>query len=358
MIKAHRTTYRVSFLLLLSCWIHSPLFAQDENLSFLRINVLRPAEEKIDPSIHSIYILPSSFILTGSFTGIDSDGNIPQYNPEPGQLAANTIHSFSKVLQNSPTLLLKIDSLGIQHGTGYSLTWEYIDSLCAQKKTDAVLCLEKIDIQCKAEISEQLQMFSYSDNTGSFSDEYYYVDRYSCGYICNTTTEWRLYFPGKHEVKGWNIHIADTCNSLSSGSTHRSAFSKKDLSMLTERATYYSGNRFACYISPSWKTVERAYFLGGNREMKKAARLLRKGNVKEAAILWKKVARTSHGKVAQYARYNLILVSEIRGQAEEAYRTAMDLWKISNLPEAYFYAGILKDCIKDEQLVKAQLRPQ
>lgn len=357
MLRVLINTYLLSVLIFLG-WCFCPsLSAQNQDLSFIKVNILQPAEERIDPIVHSIFILPASSALSTSFTGIDSDGKVIQSITESSNLAIKTIRSFSKILQNSPIFSLNADSSGIQSGPGYFLTWLDIDSLCAIKKTEAVLCLEKTSIFCKAAINKQTQIFQYSDNTGSFSEDYYYVDQYSCEYRTSATTEWRLYIPKIREVKGWKIQIADTCNSLLSGSTHRSAFSERDLSMLTQRITFLSGKRFAYYISPTWIPVERAFFADGNRDLKRAAKHIRKGNVREAALLWKKVARTSHGKISQYARFNLILVSEIRGQAEEAYRAALDLWKISNLPEAFIYSEVLKACIDNEQMVRAQLKP-
>lgn len=89
--------------------------------------------------------------------------------------------------------------------------------------------------------------------------------------------------------------------------------------IVLDEATRIVAGKITNYLVPTWKSVDRVYFVGGCVEMRDASICMNEGDWQEAQNTWKGLYdRLRKGKTKARAAYNIALSYEMLGNIEEA----------------------------------------
>ncbi len=83
-------------------------------------------------------------------------------------------------------------------------------------------------------------------------------------------------------------------------------------------AAEISAANFAQYITPHWLQVDRMYYKSGNKEMRKAEKLMKQNKWLEAAEIWKKTIKSKNKQIVAKSMFNLALACEMEGDVDAA----------------------------------------
>jgi tetratricopeptide (TPR) repeat protein len=137
-------------------------------------------------------------------------------------------------------------------------------------------------------------------------------------YVFGITADWRIYDPSTNQI----LLEKSTRDSISyevNGKT-RDIVEKKLPSNLSaaEKAGILTGEQFARSILPTYKTVLRYYYGGGNKALRQATTFVRFRNWDEASEIWEAQLENANLSVKAKIWYNLALLSEMEGRPDEA----------------------------------------
>ncbi|MFP4025881.1 MAG: DUF6340 family protein [Thiohalospira sp.] len=118
--------------------------------------------------------------------------------------------------------------------------------------------------------------------------------------------------------------------------------------------SYFAAMDYANRIFPSWQTETRQYFIFGNKDFEKAAKLAEQSRWLEAAELWDQYLNDIDREIASRANFNMAVASEILGEIDLAIKYAVKSYQIKSKSRTKYYINILK---KRQQEIK-QLQKQ
>ncbi len=210
-----------------------------------------------------------------------------------------------------------------------SLTLAQVKQICEEFKVDALLTLENFYEQVNT--SFQVETGNIYTNGVSYKE---YIADVQVAYHSN----WKLYQP-LEKLMVAKFEVKDTIFWERNGPSLQETYEL--LPTIKEAlisGAIENGENLASYISPSWKTEDRFYYITNNKDADKAVTLLKKNDWKGAREIWMKYSTSNSAGFRSKIEYNLALASEMNGAYKEAAEWANKSirTRYSKMAEDYF----------------------
>lgn len=232
------------------------------------------------------------------------------------------------------------------HNSVGKLSGAQINSLCKMYNADAVIAVNRINIQD--------EIFEYY-NGGS---EEFYNDL-----EVKVKTDWAVFYPDK---KVQNIQFLDSF--LWQSGDYNRVRSRDKLPKRYDAlvdASILTGTNVAARMIPRWEKEDRVFFSSGNKQMTQAMDSVSKTNWAGAIELWKNAAATAkNAKIKYQSFHNIANAYEIKGDMDKAIeyaKRALDTYSESTNTrdnDGYIIATSYQNLInrkKEMDLIKRQL---
>ncbi len=317
--------------------------------AYLNIDVLEPAELTVPAGVDT-----TVFLVSAPGPLMD-DKLLVQYKDKELEslkkalfildtIAINKIREgLQAILALSPKYtqdtLLKLD---LRNTEGWTikepLSPEQISILMEELRTDMLISLDD---------------YAVSDSFFTYMD--YESYRIAAVMQMRTMTRWHLYLPGMDTAFA-KIQQYDTIVWDGYGTTESLAYNYLPEEIDAMREAFYSaGERVGMVIAPVWYEVERFYFTGPGRSLRKAGMLAKQGKWTEAGEIWKKMAYEERPSRAAKACYNMALLCETRDLLLPAIDWAIKSNKLDPKPYAREYIKVLGQRYKNYLKLKEQM---
>jgi hypothetical protein len=216
------------------------------------------------------------------------------------------------------------------------LSWDEVDRLCKESKTDALFSLELFDTDTKIDYSTTKKDIKTPLGTVPAIEHHANMQTL-------VKTGWRIYDPQNRIIVD-EIPMSDQITSSGNGINPvvaaKALMGRKDA---VKQVSEQVGQAYALRIIPYWIRVSREYYVKGTDNFKIAKRKARTGNWDEAAKHWEKELNNSKGKIAGRACYNMAIINEINGNLDEAVNWAQKSYEDYNNKRALDYVRILNN---------------
>jgi hypothetical protein len=251
------------------------------------ISVLEPATTTLPASVQKISILPLPGIPAkpGIFDSLHFIK--PRAGANIRDIKMGYLHGIYDVMSSSPRFrkVVLSDTSDIKTISKGYLYWNDIERICSHDSTDVLLVLNKA--------------VSYD----IWEPSTYLKDYYDGYYVLLSHTIWSIYLPEEQQILT-RFKFSDTL--MMTGD-----FSNLEFNGLLYDACYASGKRAGTKLCPHWNdTAKRYFYLGPGKDLKTAARFVRKNQWYDAALIWNKLAEGEKNKKASRAAFNLALAYE------------------------------------------------
>lgn len=199
----------------------------------------------------------------------------------------------------------------LPHGeTPEPLSWNYVEALCNQFSTDALIVLENIAMRTITSYQSQKEYYGYSyDKTYFASIDFYY------------RAHWRIYNPKNQQIIVDYVTTKDTLYWDSYDSDLITVFSKLPT---IKGACYETGIKAASdlskIISPKWESETRYYYVISDDSIDKSISLAADGNWEEARKNWYGYINEGNSIKRSKTLFNLGLACEMTGDLPEAIK--------------------------------------
>jgi hypothetical protein len=227
------------------------------------------------------------------------------------------------------------------------MQWDSVEKICRENNTDALFSLELFDTESKLNYSASPAQV----NLGVTSLP---AIAHQVNMATSVKTGWRIYDPSTRTILDEYILGEDIS---ASGSGINPAVAASSLIGRKEAVTdvgIKAGEAYADRILPYWIRVSRDYFVSGNENFVTAKRKAQAGNWDGAAQLWLQETKSTDGKLAGRACYNMAIISEINGDLDGAIQWAQKSYENYNIRLALHYVNILKNRQRQNELLKSQ----
>jgi len=231
------------------------------------------------------------------------------------------------------------------------LTQEDVQRLCNQYQADAVIALEAFDSDISV-VTEPRQN-KRTENGVEIIDNYFEAIE-----TVQITMGWRLYSKASGAII--DEHRLFSARSFSNaGKT--ADLARKGLLFPGEairQTGFEGGDAYGIRIAPSWVTYNREIYTRAKRfgSMKRAGKMARRGDWKEAADIWEKLAAHPQQKVARRAAYNRAVASEFLGNYDEALQWARKAADKFGSKKANIYISVLKSRLAELDRLDQQMK--
>ena len=270
------------------------LFASCTTVQYISYDRLHPASVNFPEQIRRVGVVNYVPEVLESKTGIwEGDGKVA--TEMLAQEIAGTRYFDQVVIVDSA---LRTSSMSVDE----SLSEAWVDSLIQVLDVDALLAVERIQVELKQSemfIPETMAIVPAVDAI---------VTPVVKTYI--STRSVPLFTVSKSDTLSWAFNPSLT------------------VGQLLKEASEYAATIPMAYILPYWKEMDRYYFDGGDADMRDAGVYVREQNWEDAAQLWQSVYEKKGGKKKMRAAYNLALYSEMQddfSKAEEYLKVAASL---------------------------------
>ncbi len=322
--------------------------------STARMPVLEPALVDVPPEVTTIGVIDRSApanvgehiigtlegILTGEAIGANREGR------------ASAVDALVRALEESPRYRVVRPNLTPQQaGTGLfdrPLDHRAVQRICREAGCDALLSLEAFNSSSTIHFDGRTYPSLQQINAGSGPAE---LERNT-----RVLTAWRLYDAHDDRIldatreftrsRTWSRR-ADTFDEAARGL----ASQLQTVRTLGGVAGYDFGRR----IAPTWVTVTRRYYGGGNPELRQARRYVRVNDWDGAASIWEDLQGHHRPRVVGKAAYNLALSYEAQGQLQEALAQARQASVVLHNPRTRGYVRSLERRIAAQERLERQM---
>jgi hypothetical protein len=320
----------------------------------LYLNVTEPAPVTVPAYIKSVGVINRSMptdetkafdvidkVLSLEGKNLDKDGAGESIKGLSDELLNNNRFTEVKALNNIDFRTPKLEFFPTP------LTWEIVDQICKETKTDALFSLEKYDTDTQINYSNR--KIEKKTPLGVIPLTEHQADMQTI-----VKTGWRIYDPvGKRILdeyvyqesivfsgKGVNPILAATA-----------LIGRKDA---VNQVSNKAGHGYALRLLPIRIRVYRDYYVKGTDNFKIARRKAQVGKWDEAGSLWEKETTNSSMKIAGRACYNMGIINEINGNLEEALKWAQKSYEDYNNKLAIRYVRILENRRYKTDVLKMQ----
>jgi hypothetical protein len=309
----------------------------------LYLNVIEPAPVTIPPYIKVVGVINRSTptdetkvidvidkVLSLEGTKLDKDG------------ANESIKGLSDELLNNKrftnvTTLNDIDFRTPKTGLFPTpLTWEIVDKICNETKTDALFSLEMFDTDTR--INYSTHTVEIKTILGTIPAIEHQADMETL-----VKTGWRIYDPASKTILDeylYNESLQSSGKGINPVLAASALTGRKDaVNNVSNRA----GRAYALRLLPIRIRVMRDYYVKGTNNFKIAKRKAQVGKWDEAGALWEKETNNSSTKIAGRACYNFAIINEINGDLDNALKWAQKSYEDYNNNLALRYVRILEN---------------
>ncbi len=282
----------------------------------------RPPKVQIPDEIQSLTLMNRS--LTGEFRNFNEDSLQRYFYRKEFKVNTNVLDSMASdtCLQAIGELLYESDRFdvvipverNIPRDSKYyiieqPLDWDYVDNVCKNYNTDALLVMEKyvnrVNTRFEAEV-DQL----HSDGSANYS--YFYAS-----YDVIYDSFFRIYYPAKKEIVG-QIFISDTIFWENGDVDQRTLF--KNLGSI-KKGLISTGIKVALdldsYISPAWIPDDRGIFII-DKKNETEQKLIGDSDWTQLAEYWQPLTESKNRSVRSKAEFNMALACELDGRIDDA----------------------------------------
>ena len=188
------------------------------------------------------------------------------------------------------------------------LSWNYVESICEQFKTDALIVLENQAMHTNTNYKTQHEFIDFSSEK-----------TYLASVNFKSRTHWRIYDPKKKQIIVDHQKNEDSLYWESYEYDLRTTFRKlpsiKDAAIQTAVQNAVS---FSDLIAPSWVEETRYYFVLDDTLIDKSVTLASDGNWEAAYENWKPFAEQGKSVKKSKIMFNLALAAEMNGNLDLA----------------------------------------
>jgi hypothetical protein len=320
----------------------------------LYLNVVEPASVTLPPYIKSVGVINRSIptdetkaldVLDKAFSlegvNLDKDGALESIRGLSDELLNNTrfievktlndINFRTSALSNFPT----------------ALTWEIVDKICSETKTDALFSLEKFDTD--THLNYSTRKVDMKTPLGTIPALEHQVDMNTL-----VKTGWRIYDPSSKMILDeyiYNESIVFSGKGINPLLAASALVGRKDA---VNQVSNKAGHGYAMRIIPYRVRVMRDYYVKGTNNFKIARRKAQVGKWDDAGHLWEKDTSNSSSKIAGRASYNMAIINEINGDLDSALKWAQKSYEDTNNKLALRYVRILENRRYKNGVLKTQ----
>ncbi len=322
--------------------------------SLMSLSVPKPAPVSIPSNIKSVAIVNRTRASneTQTLDAIHKVISLETNDLQATGARASIQGLADELMKNSRfTQVKKLSGLDLRsYGAGVfptAMLWDSVTEICQKSKTDALFSLELFDTESKLNYaSSPTNVNLVGVNVSSIN--------HLLSISTNVKTGWRIYDPSTRTILDEYILGRDLS---SSGSGINPAVAASELigrKEAVKEVGIQAGQAYASRILPYWIRVSRDYFVGGDQNFKTAQRKAQSGNWDGAAAIWLEETKSSEGKLAGRACYNMAIIAEINGDLDGAIQWAQKSYETYNIRIALNYINILKYRKQQNDLLKSQ----
>lgn len=296
-----------------------------------QVEIPQTPQIKISDSIQSFTILNHS--LTPEFQNFNKDSlqlSFYKQNFTANKILLDSIVSDSiiktlgEILYNSERFDIvipverNISRLLPFNQTPTPLDWDYVESICNQFHTDALIVLENVAMRAVTNYQVQVEFIDFHYKKSHYAS----IDFYS-------RAHWRIYDPKKKLILIDYKMNEDTLFWDSKEIYLKTTFEK--LPSIKE-AAFQTGDKiaqdFGEKISPNWVEESRYYYVVNDSAIDESVRLAAKGDWNGALQNWLKYSETGNSVKRSKIMLNLALAYEMTGDLSTAISTVIESQKI------------------------------
>jgi hypothetical protein len=227
------------------------------------------------------------------------------------------------------------------------LTWEIIEKICSETKTDALFALEKFDTDTHINYSNR--KVDMKTPLGTIPGIEHQANMETL-----VKTGWRIYDPSSKSILDeyvFNQSVVFSGRGINPLIAASALVGRKDA---VNQVSNKAGHGYALRIIPYRLRVMRDYYVKGTNNFKIAKRKAQVGKWDEAGLLWEKETGNSSSKIAGRACYNMAIINEINGDLESALKWAQKSYEDTNNKLALRYVRILENRQYKSGILKIQ----
>ena len=215
------------------------------------------------------------------------------------------------------------------------LTWEIVQKICNETKTDALFSLEKFDTDTHLNYStRKVDMKTPLGNIPGIEHQ--------ANMETIIKTGWRIYDPVSKQILDeyvYNESVVFTGRGINPLLAASALVGRKEA---VNQVSNKAGHGYAMRIIPFRVRVMRDYYVKGTNNFKIARRKAQVGKWDEAGLLWEKETTNPSVKVSGRACYNMAIINEINGDLDSALKWAQKSYEDTNNKLALRYVRILQ----------------
>jgi hypothetical protein len=227
------------------------------------------------------------------------------------------------------------------------LTWEIIEKICRETKTDALFSLEKFDTDTHLNYSNR--KVEMKTPLGTIPGIEHQANMETL-----VKTGWRIYDPSSKLILDeyiYNHSVVFSGRGINPLVAASALVGRKDA---VNQVSNKAGHGYALRIIPYRLRVMRDYYVKGTNNFKIAKRKAQVGKWDEAGLLWEKETANASLKIAGRACYNMAIINEINGDLESALKWAQKSYEDTNNKLALQYVRILENRQYKSGILKLQ----
>jgi len=191
------------------------------------------------------------------------------------------------------------------------LSWNFVEALCRQFQTDALIVLENLALRTITHYKSLREYYDYTyERTYYASIDFYY------------RAHWRIYDPAKQQILVDYITSKDTLywdsNEFDLATTFQNLPTVKQAAIEAAIKTAIDLNTL---ITPKWRKETRYYYVVNNDSIDQSIRLAAEGKWEDARENWATYSQTGSNNLRSKVLFNLALAQEMTGNLDEAIHT-------------------------------------
>ena len=320
----------------------------------LYLNVVEPAPVTLPSYIKNVGVknrsIPSDKtkaldvmdkVLSLEGVNLDKDGAMESIRGLTDELTVNTRFNEIKTLSDIDFRTSALTDFPAP------LSWEIVQKVCSETKTDALFSLEKFDTDTHLNYSNR--KVDIKTPLGTIPGIEHQANMETM-----VKTGWRIYDPNSKQVLDeyiYNESIMFTGRGVNPLIAASALVGRKDA---VNQVSNKAGHGYALRIIPYRLRVMRDYYVKGTNNFKIAKRKAQVGKWDDAASLWEKETTNSSTRIAGRACYNMAIINEINGDLDSALKWAQKSYEDTNNKLALRYVRILQNRQYKTNILKMQ----
>jgi hypothetical protein len=320
----------------------------------MSLSVLKPAPVSLPSYVKNVGVINRSLpvgkirvldaldkIVSMEGANMDKAGSAAGISGLTNELNRNTRFTEVKILD--------LPELGNNIPSAYPapLSWDVVETICRDNKTDALFSLELFDTDSKISYAAYpVKLNTPLGNVPVIEQEATLQTMVKAG--------WRIYDPkGRYILDEFAIarELRYSGRGINPVMAANALIGRKEA---VKEVGSRAGQGYAYRVLPYWLRVSRNYYVRGNSGFKMARRKAETGNWDEAGKIWKEETINDKRKLAGRACYNMAIISEINGDLDGAIQWAQKAYEDYNNKLALNYIRILKNRKINDEILKEQ----